>query len=159
MQAEIVNRDGARRNVPRRSSRLQGLSAIYRQAEEKSRTQPPKSFTTLEMHAIALIEGNIYDKEHFLDVEDDSDNIDQFVAETPHDKMFTDAVNFNEQDANLNPDHEQSHEPRSREKIKEILDSINDLELRNHLEKWIYQYTSVFNDQLNNEPAAVAPFK
>ena len=113
LQAEIVNRGGARRNVPRRSSRLQGLSAIYRQVDEESRTQPLKSFTTLEMHAIEMIEGNIYDKEHFLDVEDDTDNIDQFVAETPHDKMFTHAVNFNDQDANLHPDHEQSHEPRS----------------------------------------------
>ena len=76
LQAEIVNRGGARRNVPRRSSRLQGLSAIYRQVDEESRTQPLKSFTTLEMHAIEMIEGNIYDKEHFLDVEDDTDNID-----------------------------------------------------------------------------------
>ena len=59
----------------------------------------------------------------------------------------------------FNPDHEKSHEPRSRKKIKEILDSINDQEIRIHLEKWIYQYTSVCNDQLNNEPTAVAPFE
>ena len=59
----------------------------------------------------------------------------------------------------FNPDHEKSHELRSRKKIKEILDSINDQEMRNHLEKWIYQFTSVCNDQLNNEPVAVAPFK
>ena len=107
LQAEIVNRGGARKNAPRRSSRLQGLSAIYRQVDEESRTQPPKSFTTLEMHAIELKEGNIYDKEHFLDVEDDADNIDKFVAETPHDKMFTEAANFKEKDENLYPDHEQ----------------------------------------------------
>ena len=96
-------------------------------------------------------------------MEDDADNIDNFVAETPHDKMFTDTVNCNElnnepaavapfelnlnepeavapselncneQDENLNPDHEKSHEPRSREKIREILNSINEQELRNHL--------------------------
>ena len=55
--------------------------------------------------------------------------------------------NWEESTANKAP-------PRS-----QILDSNNDQEMRNHLEKWIYQFTSVFNDQLNNEPAAVAPFK
>ena len=47
----------------------------------------------MEMHLTELIEGHLYSKNDFLDVEDDTDNIDDFISETPYDKLFTHATN------------------------------------------------------------------
>ena len=38
-------------------------------------------------------------------------------------------------------------------------ESGDDQEMKELLESWIYKYTSVFNDELNEKPARVQPFK
>ena len=46
-----------------------------------------------------------------------------------------------------------------KKRLKKILDSVEDEEMKNLLEKWIYKYTNVFNDELNEKAASVEPFK
>ena len=107
----------------------------------------------LELLATEL-EGELIPKTQLLDVEDDLDNIDEFVKETPYDHMMTEAMN-NEQ-----PDHEApSSSSRTYDKIDDILTSVDDLEMKNELEKWIYKYTQVFNDELTKKHAQVPAFK
>ena len=117
--------------------------------------------STLEIHVAEMIDGNVYSKSQFLDEEDDTDNIDEFVDETPYDKMFTNITNENEEHSNEQhiENNEQNPEQNAREKIKKILDSVEDEEMKNLLEKWIYKYTNVFNDELNEKAASVEPFK
>ena len=120
-------RAGARRNAPaRRSNRLKDVKTGFScQAEEGSQPSTPKSLSALELHVAEMQEGNVhkhvvndtnvYDKSHFLDHEDDTDNIDDFIAETPHDIMFTKAIYEENEDLCIN--HE-NVEFNAREKIK-----------------------------------------
>ena len=39
-----------------------------------------------------LVEGHMYSEDKFVDVENDTDNIVDFIDETPYDKMFTSAT-------------------------------------------------------------------
>ena len=48
---------------------------------------------------------------------------------------------------------------RTTDKIDEILKSVDDLEMKHELEKWIYKYSEVFNDELNEKHAKVPAFK
>ena len=100
------------------------------------------------MHKHVVNDTNVYDKSHFLDHEDDTDNIDDFIAETPHDIMFTKAIYEENEDLFMNNDNVEFN---AREKIKNIIDSVKDEEMSNHLRKWMYKYTNVFNDELNEK--------
>tara|TARA_A100001015_G_scaffold295019_1_gene373464 strand:+ start:2357 stop:2653 length:297 start_codon:yes stop_codon:yes gene_type:complete len=86
----------------------------------------------LELLATELA-SELISKHELIDVEDDTDNIDQFVNETPYDQMMTEAMN------NEHPDHEEAPSSSSRyrtyDKIDEILKSVDDLEMKHELEK------------------------
>ena len=111
----------------------------------------------LELLATEIAEEILISKHDLLDVEDDTDNIDEFVNETPYDQMMTEAMN------NETHDHEEAPSSSSRyqttDKIDEILKSVDDLEMKHELGKWIYKYTEVFNDELNEQHAKVPAFK
>ena len=164
VQARKVIRGGARRDAPaRRSDRLKDVKTGFsRQAEEGSLPSEPKSLSAHELHVAEMKEGNVhndnnvYDKSHFLDHEDDTDNIDEFIAETPHDILFTKSIYETEENLFMN---NENSEVNARTKIKNIIDSVNDEEMKNHLNKWMYKYTNVFNDELNEKAASVEPFK
>ena len=101
-QADLVWRGGSRKNVPTRTSdRLARRKPAFSwQAEEGSQPSEPKSMSTLEIHVAEMVDGNVYSKSQFLDEEDDTDNIDEFVDETPYDRMFTNITNENEEQSN-----------------------------------------------------------
>jgi hypothetical protein len=160
-QADVVWRGGSRKNVPTRtSSRLARRQPAFSwQAEEGSQPSEPKSMSTQEIHVAELVDGNVYSKSQFLDTEDDTDNIDEFVDETPYDKMFTNITLEEHSNEQHFEDKEQNPEHNAQEKIKKILDNVEDEEMKSLLEKWIYKYTNVFNDELNEKAASVEPFK
>ena len=79
------------------------------------------------MHATELIEGHMYQKYKFIDVEDDTDYIDNYVGETPYDKMSTEATKIdieNNKEAPLS-----SSMFRNTGKMEEILQKVEDLEI------------------------------
>ena len=157
-QADLVWRGGRRRRVPTRTSdRLARRKPDFScQAEEGSQPSELKSMSTLELHVAEMIEGNVYNKSQFLQPEDDTDNIDDFVEDTPYDKMFTNAHN---EEYSTEQNTDQNTEPNAQEKINKILDSVKDEEMKNLLKQWIYRYSNVFNDELNEKAASVDPFK
>ena len=53
----------------------------------------------------------------------------------------------------------ENSEVNARDKIKNIINSVNDEEMKDHLNKWMHKYTNVFNDELNEKAALVEPFK
>ena len=137
--------------------------ARLKRARNPQRPNPcqPWNYIVAEMqegnvHKHVVNDTNVYDKSHFLDHEDDTDNIDDFIAETPHDIMFTKAIYEENEDLFMNNDNVEFN---AREKIKNIIDSVKDEEMSNHLRKWMYKYTNVFNDELNEKAASVEPFK
>ena len=103
LQRQVITRGGKRSDIPRlpshRSNRLRS-NGFSCQPKEEWLTSNGKSLNDiLELHANELIEGHIYPKTEFLDVEDDNDYIDNFIDETPYDKMMTDTMN-NKHDKN-----------------------------------------------------------
>ena len=107
------------------------------------------------MHATELIEGHLYRKDDFITVEDDTDYIDDYVDETPYDKMLTEAIK-NETQNETAPSSSSRY--RNAENINEILQTVENPEMKNELEKWIYKYTEVFNDELSEQHAKVPAF-
>ena len=100
-----------------------------------------------------LVEGHMYSKDKFIDVENDTDNIDDFIDETPYDKLFTSATIAQ---------HGSEEAPSSSsqyKKIDEIIQRVDDVEMKELMKKWIYKYTNVFDDELNDKPARVKPFE
>ena len=164
LQHQIVY--GNRTNFPRRSNRLK-TSVVSESSpheelspnqsgstEEESLTSTVKSLNdTLELHMTDLVEGHMYSKDKFIDVENDTDNIVDFIDETPYDKLFTSATIAQ---------HGSEEAPSSSsqyKKIDEIIQRVDDVEMKELLKKWIYKYTNVFNDELNDKPARVKPFE
>ena len=105
----------------------------------------------MELHLTELIEGHLYSKDDFIDVEDDTNNIDDFIPETPYDKLFTHATN--EINGSIE-DTSSSSRDKNRQKVQDILLRVDDQEMKELLESWIYKYTSVFNDELDEKPAS-----
>ena len=111
----------------------------------------------LQLHMTELVEGHIYSKDDFIDVADDTENIDEFINETPYDKLFSEAtkdiIDKNEEAPSS------SSRDRNRQKVQETFQRVDDIEMKQLLESWIYKYTSVFNGKLDETPARVKPFK
>lgn len=84
-----------------------------------------------------------------LDSEDDTDYIDEYIDENPIDRLYTKAAN----------ETSESKEATPYEKIDKIINNIEDQEMRSLLQKWMYKHASAFNDELNEQPARVAPYK
>ena len=68
--------------------------------------------------------------------------------------MFTSATKIAQDGSEEAPSSSSRHR-----KIDEIIQRVDDVEMKELLEKWIYKYTNVFNDELNDKPARVKPFE
>ena len=67
--------------------------------------------------------------------------------------MFTSATKIAQDGSEEAPSSSSRHR-----KIDEIIQRVDDVEMKELLEKWIYKYTNIFNDELNDKPARVKPF-
>ena len=70
--------------------------------------------------------------------------------------MLTEAMNTEFPAHAEAPSSSSRHRPT--EKIKEIIANVQDAEMQSLLEKWMFQYTDVFNDELTEQHAKVTPF-
>ena len=100
----------------------EGKTPFYLQPQGKLATPEGKSLLdVLELHVAELIEGHLYRKDDFIDVEDDTDYIDDYVDETPYDKMLTEAMKNGTQSETA-PSSSSRHQT---EKINAILASVD----------------------------------
>ena len=164
LHKELITRGGKRRNIPRiphryskrlrkgvvpDSSPSEDLSTGFSCLTEKD-LQPFNGKSMNELMTNVLIEGTLFNKNELIDIENDDDNIDDFVAETPYDQLF------NEVESGDNG--RISSEDKNLKNIQDILHRIEDEEMKNLIEKWIYKYSSVFSDELTENAANVQPF-
>jgi len=171
-QHDLIMRDGTRSSPPRRSARLRKevvdsspepensgpVTGVSSQSTAGLATPVGESLPDqTELLATELMESLLISKHDLLDIEDETDNIDEFTNETPYDILMTKAMN---NDLEHEPVEAPSSSSRYRntDKIDAILHSVEDQDMKDRLKKWLYKYTEVFDTELNERHAKTAPF-
>ena len=102
LQKDLITRGGKRSDNPRIPHRyskrlLKGVVPDSSPSEDLSPgfscltskdLQPFNGKSMNELMTNVLIEGTLFNKNELLDIENDDDNIDEFVDETPYDQLF-----------------------------------------------------------------------
>ena len=135
------------------STNFHSANAIHMQAQIDSRLSEHKSNDDAPVANLnELKQGHIFKKSELLDIESDDDEIDEFVYPNPIDDLYTRAANESER-------FEKNADEESVRKVQEILDGVEDEEMKSLLKTWIFGLASVFRAELTDKPANIAPYK